>query len=124
MTMKFDDPTMIRIGQGILACGVVLMLLPVPRTVNALIGLVLIGLGCAPIYPCIIHSTPAYFGEDKSQAVVGVQMASAYIGSLAMPPLFGLIAQYVSISWYPWYLIALLAIMVFMHERLRAKTGI
>jgi fucose permease len=116
---------MIRIGQGILACGVVLMLLPpVPRTVNALIGLVLIGLGCAPIYPCIIHSTPAYFGEDKSQAVVGVQMASAYIGSLAMPPLFGLIAQYVSISWYPWYLIALLAIMVFMHERLRAKTGI
>ena len=78
------------------------------------VGLVVIGFGCAPIYPCVIHSTPAYFGEDKSQAIVGVQMACAYVGSLLMPPLFGIIAQYVTISLYPWYLLVLLVLMVAM----------
>ena len=77
----------------------------------------------APIYPCVIHSTPAYFGEDKSQAIVGVQMACAYVGSLLMPPLFGIIAQYVTISLYPWYLLVLLVLMVAMHERLRKLRG-
>ena len=68
-------------------------------------------------------STPAYFGEDKSQAIVGVQMACAYVGSLLMPPLFGIIAQYATISLYPWYLLVLLVLMVAMHERLRKLRG-
>ncbi|PLS27148.1 MFS transporter [Bifidobacterium parmae] len=121
LTMRFDDPTMIRIGQCVLLAGVLLVALPIPGGVGTVAGLVVIGLGCAPIYPCVIHSTPDYFGEENSQAIVGVQMASAYVGSLAMPPVFGLIAQYVSITLYPCYLFVLLALMVVMHEVLRRK---
>nr|WP_239512744.1 MFS transporter [Bifidobacterium avesanii] len=123
LTMRFDDPTMIRLGQAVLLAGVVLVALPFPGQWGAVAGLVTIGLGCAPIYPCVIHSTPSYFGEERSQAIVGVQMASAYVGSLAMPPVFGLVAQYVTVSLYPFYLLAFLALMVWMHERLRAKRG-
>ncbi|WEV41519.1 MFS transporter [Bifidobacterium sp. ESL0682] len=123
MTMKFDDPAMIRIGQAVLGLGVVVMLIPLPGHVATVVGLVLIGLGCAPIYPCVIHSTPAYFGVERSQAIVGVQMACAYAGSMVMPPLFGLIAQHISIALYPWYLLVLLALMVVMHEMLRRKVG-
>ena len=83
---------MVRLGVGLIALGVAAMLLPLGETVT-LAGLLLIGLGCAPIYPSIIHSTPAHFGADKSQAIIGVQMASAYIGNCLMPPLFGLIAN-------------------------------
>lgn len=78
---------MIHLGEGIILLGVLAMLLPLGKTV-ALAGLILIGLGCAPIYPSIIHSTPAHFGADKSQAIIGVQMAFAYIGTCLMPPLF------------------------------------
>ena len=96
LTMKLSDTQLIRIGQGIILLGIVAMLLPLGEAVS-LAGLILIGLGCAPIYPCIIHSTPAHFGADKSQALIGVQMASAYIGTCLMPPLFGLIAGHISI---------------------------
>ncbi|KFI45489.1 Fucose permease [Bifidobacterium bohemicum] len=123
MTMKFDDPTMIRIGQAVLGLGIVVMLVPLPGHVATVVGLVLIGLGCAPIYPCVIHSTPAYFGVERSQAIVGVQMACAYAGSMLMPPVFGLIAQHATITLYPWYLLVLLVLMVAMHEMLRRRVG-
>ena len=109
-----DSPRQVLVFAGILT-----MFVPLPHHLGVVVGLVVIGFGCAPIYPCVIHSTPAYFGEDKSQAIVGVQMACAYVGSLLMPPLFGIIAQYVTISLYPWYLLVLLVLMVAMHERLR-----
>ena len=64
-------------------------------------GLVLLGLGCAPIYPSIIHSTPDNFGRDNSQAVMGVQMAFAYVGTCLMPPVFGLIANGLSVAFFP-----------------------
>ncbi|WEV53543.1 MFS transporter [Bifidobacterium sp. ESL0704] len=123
MTMRFDDPTMIRIGQVVLGLGLIVMLLPLPAHVATIAGLVLVGLGCAPIYPCVIHSTPSYFGTERSQAIVGVQMACAYTGSLVMPPVFGLIAQHVSVALYPWYLLVLLALMIVMHEMLRRKVA-
>ncbi|WEV46131.1 MFS transporter [Bifidobacterium sp. ESL0690] len=123
MTMKFDDPTMIRIGQAVLGIGIVVMLIPLPGHAATVVGLIMIGLGCAPIYPCVIHSTPAYFGVERSQAIVGVQMACAYAGSMIMPPVFGLIAQHISIALYPWYLLVLLVLMVAMHEMLRRKVG-
>ena len=115
VTMKLNDKQMIRLGFGILAVGVALVLLPLGEWF-VLAGLVLIGLGCAPIYPCIIHSTPAYFGAENSQAMVGVQMASAYLGNCMMPPLFGLIANHVDIGLFPLYLVAILAVMVGMYE--------
>lgn len=121
MTMKFDDPTMIRIGQAVLGVGVVVMMLPLPGHIATIVGLLMVGLGCAPIYPCTIHATPSYFGADRSQAIVGVQMASAYSGSMLMPPLFGLVAQHVSIALFPWCILVMLALMVTMHEMLRYK---
>ena len=84
LTMKFNDPAMIRLGQALVLTGIVIMLLPLPRNIGTIMGLMIVGLGCAPIYPCVIHSTPAYFGEDKSQAIVGMQMACAYVGSMCM----------------------------------------
>ena len=122
LTLKFNDTQMIRMGQCILAAGVLALLLPGPQ-VLALSGLVLVGLGCAPIYPSIIHSTPEHFGADKSQAVIGIQMASAYVGNLAMPPLFGLLANNITPALFPFYLLALLVFMVFMHEQLVRKTS-
>ena len=117
LTMRFSDAQMIRAGQALVALGALLLLLPL-GTGAALAGLVAIGLGCAPIYPCIIHSTPERFGADRSQALIGVQMASAYVGTLLMPPLFGLIADHISIGLFPVFLLVALAVMALMHERL------
>ena len=117
LTMRFNDAQMIRLGEGIILLGGVLMLLPLGGIVSFL-GLILIGLGCAPVYPCMIHSTPRNFGAENSQAVIGVQMAFAYIGILLMPPLFGLLADAVDVSLLPAFLLALLILMSAMHERL------
>ena len=108
---------MIRLGQGLILLGAAALLLPAGPGV-ALAGLILVGLGCAPIYPSIIHSIPDLFGTERSQAIIGVQMASAYTGSLLMPPLFGVLAEYVGVALLPFFLLALLALMVFGHERL------
>ena len=121
LTLKWNDTQMVRIGVVTIALGVAAMLLPLGETVT-LTGLTLIGLGCAPIYPSIIHSTPAHFGADKSQAIIGVQMASAYIGNCLMPPLFGLIANRTTISIFPYYLLVILVVMGYMHEVLEKET--
>ena len=118
LTMRFNDATMIRIGQCVMLVGILVLLLPLPNHIELIAGFVIIGLGCAPVYPCIIHSTPHYFGADKSQAIVGMQMASAYIGSMVMPAIFGIIAQNVSMVLLPVYLLILLVLMTFMHVRL------
>ena len=117
LTMKLNDQQMIHLGQGIVCIGIASFLLPFGEYA-ALAGLILIGLGCAPIYPCIIHSTPELFGTDKSQSIIGVQMAFAYIGTCFMPPLFGLIAAHITISLFPVYLFAVLFLMVIMYELL------
>lgn len=121
LAMRMHDESMIRMGQILILLGIVTVMLPAGDAV-ALVGLILIGLGCAPIYPCIIHSTPTHFGKEKSQAIIGVQMAAAYIGTMLMPPLFGILANHLSISLLPIYLLVLLAIMAFMHERFIQKT--
>ncbi len=122
LTYKLSDTNLIRLGQGIIGLGIVIMLLPLGDTAS-FAGLMLCGLGCAPIYPCIIHSTPTHFGEENSQALIGVQMASAYIGICCMPPIFGLIANSLSASLLPWYLGAILLLMVVMSEQLNKKCG-
>ena len=117
LTMKFNDKQMIRLGMAILAVGVLVLFLPLSEYIS-LAGFVLIGIGCAPIYPCIIHSTPDIFGADKSQAIVGVQMASAYTGSLLMPTLFGVIANHITVALLPMYLCVIFVVMFVMYERL------
>ncbi len=121
ITMKLNDTQMIRLGQGIILLGVLALFLPLGSTMS-LIGFILIGLGCAPIYPCIIHSTPDHFGADRSQAIIGVQMASAYVGTCLMPPVFGLIANNITVALLPVYLILFLILLSVMHEILIQKT--
>ena len=116
-TFRFNDSQMVRIGQGIMLAGIIIMLLPISKTL-AMIGIVAIGVGCAPVYPSLIHSTPDHFGADKSQAIIGLQMASAYLGTCLMPPLFGVVANALSIGLMPFYLLALLALMIITHEQL------
>lgn len=120
LTMKLNDTQMIRLGQGLILSGIICLFLPFGN-ITALLGLVFIGLGCAPVYPSIIHSTPEHFGADKSQAMIGVQMASAYVGTCFMPPVFGLIANHISASIFPIYLLAILLLMVAMHEKMLPK---
>ena len=120
LTFTLSDTNLIRLGQGVIALGIVIMLLPLGSAAS-FTGLMLCGLGCAPIYPCIIHSTPAHFGEENSQALIGVQMASAYVGICCMPPLFGLIANHFSASLLPWYLALILTLMFLMCEQLNRK---
>lgn len=121
VTMKLNDIQMIRLGQVLIAVGILIMFLPFGQTLS-LVGLIVIGLGCAPIYPCIIHSTPTHFGADKSQAIIGIQMASAYVGTLLMPPVFGLIANHITVALLPVYLFIILILMFVMHEALTKKT--
>ena len=120
MTYKFNDANMIRMGQVVILAGIVAMVLPL-GSYSAVAGLLLVGLGCAPIYPCIIHSTPEHFGAENSQALIGIQMASAYVGFLSAPPLFGLIANHISASLLPVYLGAALVVMAMMCEILNRK---
>lgn len=120
LTMKFDDTRMIRLGLVIVGIGVIAMLIPADQRVS-LVGLLIIGLGCAPIYPCVIHSTPGRFGTENSQAIIGVQMASAYLGTCLMPPLFGLIANKIDVGLFPWYLLSIVLVMTVMHELLIKK---
>ena len=116
---KLGDNRMIRLGTAIALFGVILIALPVGAA--SMVGFVIIGLGCAPVYPCIIHSTPANFGAENSQGIIGIQMASAYVGSTFMPPVFGLIANHVSLKLMPVYLaffFILLLVMISKTEKL------
>lgn len=122
LTMKLNDVQMIRLGEVIIGIGVLVMLLPFGQSLS-LTGLILIGLGCAPVYPCVIHSTPAHFGADKSQAIIGIQMACAYVGTCLMPPVFGLIANHITVALLPVYLLIILVLMMIMHELLCKKTA-
>ena len=122
LTYRLRDEAMVRLGQGIILLGVGIMLLPLGQY-SAMAGLLLMGLGCAPIYPCFIHSTPAHFGEDASQAIIGVQMASAYVGICCMPPLFGMLANRLGTGLLPWYVGLLLAALTIMREGLNRKCG-
>ena len=118
---RFSDTVLTRAGFVIMGLGVIVLLIPLGK-IAAMAGLVILGMGCAPTYPCIIHATPIRFGREKSQAFIGVQMASAYMGTTLMPPLFGLIANHISVGLYPAYMTAILLLMVLMHERVIGAT--
>ena len=117
ITDRVGDRNMIRIGQGCIILGVLTMLIPGSNTVS-FAGLILAGLGCAPVYPCLLHETPVNFGTENSQTMMGFQMACAYTGSTLMPPLFGLIAGRVSIGLYPVYLLFFAVTMLLTAERM------
>ena len=121
LTIKICDSNMIRLGQGIVIAGVLIMIFA-PDVRFSMAGVLLVGLGSSPIYPCIIHSTPEHFGRENSQALIGVQMASAYLGSSFMPPLFGLTSQAAGLGIFPYVLGAYTLLMLFFSERVNRIT--
>lgn len=112
------DRGLIRIGIATIVVGLILVAAPVKTNMLVLAGLVVVGFGCAPVYPAVIHSTPYNFGRENSQAVIGVQMASAYIGTTFMPPLFGFLASSTGISSFPFYILILTVLLFVMSEKL------
>ncbi|MCL2763052.1 MAG: MFS transporter [Treponema sp.] len=119
VTMQLSNRQMVRLGQIIIGCGIVVLVLPFEKTL--LPGLFMIGLGCAPIYPSLIHETPANFGKAYSQAIIGIQMGSAYVGTTIMPPLFGWIASCMSFNILPIFIGIILIIKVIMVEMVNRK---
>lgn len=118
---KLGDKRLIRIGYSVILVGLVLVAIPVKSVIPSVIGFTVAGVGCAPVYPSIIHATPDNFGREKSQAIIGVQMAFAYTGITLMPPLFGLIAQNVNVGFLPLYVFAFTALLIVCCEVYYAK---
>lgn len=117
VSFKLSNKQMLRSGQAIVLVGAVIMLLPLPN-IFMLLGLVLIGLGCAPVYPSMLHETPVRFGEANSQYVMGLQLAAGNTGALLLPPLFGLVASHWSVSLLPIFLVVYAVILLSSTERL------
>lgn len=115
LAIKFNNKQMIRIGQAICIFGAVCLFIPFSNSFQ-LIGLILIGLGCAPIYPAMLHETPNRFGKELSQGIMGIQMATAYVGSTLVPPLFGFIAKATEFNILPFFLLVLIIIMLITSE--------
>jgi len=120
LTIKLNNRQMVRLGQGLIACGIIALMLPVGR-ILLLPGFFTIGLGCAPIYPSLLHETPKNFGSEKSQAIMGIQMASAYIGTTFIPPLFGQITKYFRFIVFPLFIGGILILNIIMVELLNKK---
>lgn len=116
ITDKLGDQKMIRLGTGILICGILVLFLPIASYQAAFAAFLVIGFGCAPIYPCIIHSTPSNFGAENSGAIIGIQMASAYIGTTFIPPIFGILGNSIGFFILPLYLLVFVALMITMVE--------
>lgn len=115
LAMYFNNKKMIRIGQVICICGVILLIIPFSSYFQ-LAGLILIGLGCAPIYPAMLHETPNRFGKEISQGIMGIQMATAYVGSTFMPPLFGILAKATTFNLLPYFILTLVVLMLLTSE--------
>ncbi|MEK0314940.1 MFS transporter [Cohnella sp. 56] len=117
VTFKASNRQLIRGGQLVALAGTVLLLLPLPDAAS-LAGLMIVGLGLAPIFPCMLHETPVRFGKRHAQTIMGYQMAVAYTGSTLMPPLLGLLASHSTIGIFPAYLVVSAAAMLLFSERL------
>lgn len=116
VTLKVSNRMLIRIGQLTALIGAVLLLLPLPISFS-LVGFIFVGLGLAPIYPCMLHETPARFGKEHSQSIMGYQMAVAYTGSTFLPPLLGLMASQSSMDIFPILIVIYIIAMLIGSEK-------
>ncbi len=121
-TLIFDDIKMIKLGEALLLLGVIILFMPLGET-TALLGLIIIGFGSAPIFPCIIHSTPQNFGRRNSPVMIGLQMASAYMGNIILPPFLGLLGDLFGIAVFPYFLLVVFVIMALSYRQLLKMTG-
>ena len=122
ISMKFNDSQMIRLGFSVIGIGIAATMLPLGMHLS-LVGLALIGLGSAPIFPCMIHATPGLFGTERSQAIIAMQMAGSYVGICFMPAVFGLIANHFSIGLMPYYLLLMLLLAVCSYRAIGKRCG-
>ncbi|MGO1408736.1 MAG: MFS transporter [Brachybacterium sp.] len=121
---RVGDRALIRGGFLAIGVGSLFLLLPLPTDVVGFVGLVIVGLGCAPIYPAIIHSTPGNFGRRNSQAIIGIQMAAAYVGSTLAPPLFGVLSTWTGMWIFPVFIGVLVVLGLVMSERLNRVVAV
>ncbi|ACL76013.1 MFS transporter [Ruminiclostridium cellulolyticum] len=117
ITTKWSNPALIRGGQIIIGIGAILLLISNQTYVN-LLGLILIGMGCAPIFPSMLHETPVRFGKNNSEKLMGVQMAVAYMGTTLVPPAIGVLSGVVGIQFYPIFILVLLIVMLVSSEKI------
>lgn len=122
LTLRFSDDTMVRLGEGTAIVGIILLLLPL-HNLFLCVGLILTGLGCAPIYPSLLHATPQRFGKSLSQSLMGTQMAISYLGSTTMPPVSGFLSEKISMGLYPVLLLVFALCMTILTEKGRHCTG-
>lgn len=122
LTLRFSDDAMIRLGESTAIVGIILMLLPLHNLFLCL-GLILTGLGCAPIYPSLLHATPQRFGSALSQSLMGTQMAISYLGSTTMPPVSGFLSEQISMGLYPVLLLVFALCMTILTEKGRHCTA-
>ena len=116
ITDKLGDRKMILLGSSVLIVGILTLAIPSSSYELAFASFIIIGLGCAPIYPCIIHSTPYNFGAKNSGVIIGIQMASAYLGATFMPPIFGVLGNASTFAIMPLYLLVFVLLMLVMIE--------
>ena len=112
LTVKINNLNMIRIGQSLVILGALLMIIPFSNTTQV-IGFVVLGLGCAPIFPSMLHETPNRFGKRISQGIMGIQMATAYVGSTFMPPIVGYVSNKIGFGIFP-FIIAIIGVIMFL----------
>lgn len=117
ITMRVSSKNLIRSGEYAILAGIILFLLPLPNKFSIL-SFILIGLGCAPIFPTMLHETPNRFGDEDAQNIMGFQMAVAYIGASLLPPVFGLIASFIGFEFFPLFLLAYITLMLFNSEQI------
>lgn len=122
LTLRFSDDAMVRLGEGTAIVGILLILLPLHNLFLCL-GLILTGLGCAPIYPSLLHATPQRFGKSLSQSLMGTQMAISYLGSTTMPPVSGFLSEKISMGLYPILLLVFALCMTILTEKGRHCTA-
>lgn len=122
LTLRFSDDTMVHLGEGTAIVGIILLLLPL-HNLFLCVGLILTGLGCAPIYPSLLHATPQRFGKSLSQSLMGTQMAISYLGSTTMPPVSGFLSEKISMGLYPVLLLVFALSMTILTEKGRHCTG-
>ena len=122
LTLRFSDDAMVRLGEGTAIVGIILLLLPL-HNLFLCVGLILTGLGCAPIYPSLLHATPQRFGKSLSQSLMGTQMAISYLGSTTMPPVSGFLSEKISMGLYPVLLLVFALCMTILTEKGRHCTA-
>lgn len=117
ITMRFSNRTLIRGGEIIIGIGAALLLIFNQMYLN-LLGLILIGMGCAPIFPVMLHETPVRFGKSNSGKLMGLQMAFAYMGTTFVPPVLGLIMGKLGTQLFPVFILVFLGVMVVSNEKI------